>query len=103
MISFATDIMIPDTTCMDIAEIIGVLANPHRIRVLCVLLDGERDVAGIADAIGLPQAHTSAHLRVLYDRGLVVRRKEWRHVFYSLRDERVARLLEAAQQAAISG
>jgi ArsR family transcriptional regulator len=92
--------MIPDAACTDIAEIIGVLANPHRIRVLCALLDGEHSVADIAEAIDLPQAHTSSHLRVLYDRGLVVRRREWRKVFYRLRDDRVAALLEAARRAA---
>jgi ArsR family transcriptional regulator len=89
-----------DKNCSAIAEALGVLANPHRIRVLCVLREGEHGVGAIARATGLTPAHTSSHLRVLYDRGLVQRRREWRQVFYRLRDERVARLLDAALAAA---
>ncbi|UCF10779.1 MAG: winged helix-turn-helix transcriptional regulator [Candidatus Bipolaricaulota bacterium] len=92
--------MIHDAACSAIAETLAVLANPHRVRVLCVLREGEHTVGAIAEAVGLTPAHTSSHLRVLYDRGLVERRREWRRVFYRLRDERVARLLDAALAAA---
>jgi len=88
--------MIAKPSCAAIAEAVGVLSNPHRVAVLCCLRDGERCVADIARDVGLSQAHVSAHLRVLYDRDLVSRRREWRHVFYRLRDRRVERLLDAA-------
>ena len=33
-----------ERTCLDISEFIGVLANPHRVRILCFLAEGERAV-----------------------------------------------------------
>jgi DNA-binding transcriptional ArsR family regulator len=73
-----------EAQCCAVSEFLSVLSNPHRIRILCALLDGERNVGEIAGAVGLPSAHVSSHLRVLYDRGYVERRRDWRQVFYSL-------------------
>jgi DNA-binding transcriptional ArsR family regulator len=85
-----------EASCDAVSEVIGVLSNPYRIRILCALAGGERSVCEIASAVGIPPAHASAHLRVLYDRGHVSRRREWKRVFYDLRDTRVRELLELA-------
>jgi len=95
-----------ERTCLDISEFIGVLANPHRVRILCFLAEGERAVGEIAVAVDLPPAHVSSHLRVLYDRGYVERRREWKYVYYSLRSAEVRRFLDMAheiQQGARTG
>ncbi len=86
--------------CGGIAEFIGVLANAYRIRILCVLSEGECSVNEIAEQVELPSAHVSSHLRVLYDRGYVVRRRDWRQVFYSLRNPRVRQFLDMAAELA---
>jgi len=82
-----------EETCRAIAEFVSVLSNSTRIRILCALFTGERSVGQIADAVGLSQAHTSSHLRVLYDRGYLFRRREGRRVYYGLRDSRLQELL----------
>jgi len=82
--------------CRDVSEFVGVLANAHRIRILCALSEGERNVGELAVETGLSSAHVSTHLRVLYDRGYVARRREWKQVFYRLRDPRVRELLDVA-------
>jgi DNA-binding transcriptional ArsR family regulator len=87
-------------TCEAVSEVVGVLANPHRVRILCALAEGERSVQEIATAVGLPSAHVSSHLRVLYDRGHVSRRREWKQVFYCLKDVRVRELLDLAASLA---
>jgi len=91
-----------EETCCDIAEFVSVLANPHRIRILCFLIEGERSVGEIATGVGLTPAHVSSHLRVLYDRGYVGKRREWRRIFYSLRDPRMKDLLDMAAALAPS-
>ncbi|MBU0595308.1 metalloregulator ArsR/SmtB family transcription factor [Candidatus Bipolaricaulota bacterium] len=83
-------------TCQRVAEFIGVLANPYRVGILCCLSDQERSVGEIARIVDLPPAHVSAHLRVLYDRGYLERRREWKQVFYALRDPAIQALLDGA-------
>ena len=85
-----------ESICCEIAEFIAVLANPYRVRILCVLFAGEASVGEIARAVSLPPAHVSSHLRILYDRGYVDRRREWKQVFYSLREPRIESFLTMA-------
>jgi len=87
-------------TCLSISEFIGVLSNPYRVKILCALFAGEKNVSEIAQAVDLPPAHVSSHLRVLYDRGYLDRRHEWKQVFYSLRLPQVQKFLELASELA---
>jgi len=89
-----------ETACQKLAEFVGVLANPYRIRILCVLALGEENVGGIAAAVSLSPPHVSAHLRVLYDRGYVSRRREWKQVYYSLKDPGIGAFIDMAAQLA---
>ena len=89
-----------EATCRGLSEFISVLSNAHRIRILCVLAHGEHNVGGIARAVELPPAHVSSHLRVLYDRGYVRRRRQWKEVYYSLRDPQVKEFIDLAMSLA---
>ena len=89
-----------EETCRAIAEFISVLANPTRVRILCALFSGEQCVGEIANAIGLSQAHTSAHLRVLYDRGYLSRHRAGKKVYYTIRDPRLPEFLTKAADIA---
>ena len=86
--------------CQRLSEFVGVLSNPLRVRILCVLSEGEESVGAIAEAVGLPSPHVSAHLRVLYDRGYVTRRREWKQVFYALCDPDVTRFIDMGARLA---
>ena len=90
-----------EAACRDISEFVSVLANPHRIRILCLLVGGERSVGEIAASVGLSPAHVSSHMRVLYDRGYVTKRREWRRIYYSLSDPRLKDLIDIATSLAI--
>ncbi len=90
-----------ERTCCAIAEFISALSNPTRIRILCALFAGERCVGDIADEVGLSHAHTSSHLRVLYDRGYLSRRREGKRVYYAIRDPRIPEFLKGAANIAI--
>ena len=89
-----------EETCLSISEFIGVLSNPYRVNILCALFAGEKNVTEIAQTVGLPPAHVSSHLRILYDRGYLDRRHEWKQVFYSLRLPQVQEFLELASELA---
>jgi DNA-binding transcriptional ArsR family regulator len=55
---------------MDITTF-SALAEPHRLRIVELLLDGPLTVGNIADRLQLRQPQASKHLRVLLEAGLV--------------------------------
>lgn len=77
-----------------IAERFRVLAEPARLRILNVLLEGERTVSDLVEETGLNQANVSKHLSLLRSSSFVDRRKEGLYAFYRIADPSVAVLCE---------
>ena len=71
-------------TSSDCATKLAVLADPTRLAVLEVLLDGPRNVKEINRHVGIAQNLLSHHLRVLREAELVVSRRDGKAVRYSL-------------------
>jgi DNA-binding transcriptional ArsR family regulator len=69
-----------------------ILAEPTRRRVLDLLLDDDRTVGELVDALDMSQPAVSKHLRVLRDAGLVEARVDAQRRVYSLRAEPLAEL-----------
>jgi ArsR family transcriptional regulator len=65
-------------------ELFKAFADPVRVRLLNLLVDGEVCVCHLHAALGLPQSTVSRHLAYLRKRGLVVGRKEGLWVHYRL-------------------
>lgn len=63
---------------------LAVLADPTRLAVLEVLLDGPRNVKEINAHIGIAQNLLSHHLRVLREADLVIARRDGKGVKYAL-------------------
>lgn len=66
------------------AALLKALANPDRLMLLCLLLDGERGVGELGDLSGLLQPSLSQQLGVLRAERLVTTRREGKHVVYRL-------------------
>ena len=58
------------------AGLLRVLANEHRLQVLCALRPGELSVGQIADHVGLSQSALSQHLARLRLDGVVATRRQ---------------------------
>ncbi len=71
-------------TSTDCATRLAVLADPTRLAVLEVLLDGPRNVTEINEHVGIAQNLLSHHLRVLREAELVIARRAGKAVQYSL-------------------
>jgi len=69
-----------------------ILAEPSRRRVLDLLLEQERTVGELVDALDMSQPAVSKHLRVLRDAGLVEARVDAQRRIYRLRPEPLAEL-----------
>ena len=82
----------------ELAEFLGVLSHPHRIRIIEELREGEHDVNALQKALGISHSGVSQHLMVLRANRLVSERREGRHVYYQLRQPEIAGwLLEATR------
>lgn len=80
------------------ARLFRGFADPSRLSILNVLRNGALNVTGIVEATGLSQSNTSNHLSCLRECGLVVREQKGNYVCYQLSDERVAALLNLADE-----
>ena len=80
------------------AEFFRALAHPVRIEILEVLLQGERSVQELQEALGLEQPVVSQQLAVLRMKNIVSGRKEGTSVRYTVRDPLIGDLLKVARQ-----
>jgi rhodanese-related sulfurtransferase len=71
------------------ARIGKALANPHRLELLDLLAQGERNVEELAREAGMSVASTSQHLQALRAARFVEVRREGLYAYYRLADEQV--------------
>jgi DNA-binding transcriptional ArsR family regulator len=80
------------------ADFFRALGHPVRIRLVEELGQGERTVADLQQALGIPQPLVSQQLAVLRGRELVSTRKSGANVVYALRDPLLVELLAVARR-----
>ncbi len=85
-----------------VARRFAVLAEPTRMRLLALLSDREASVQELTDALASSHQNVSKHLGVLYQSGMVSRRKEGNRVQYALADYTACKLIGDAT-ASITG
>lgn len=78
------------------AETFRLLADPTRLKILWALLQGESNVACLAELAGAAPTAVSQHLAKLRMSRLVRGRREGTFVYYSAEDTHVRRLLTQA-------
>lgn len=71
----------------DYISITRALSDPHRVRALLALRNGELCVCQLIDLFGLAPSTVSKHMSVLKQAGLVSSRKDSRWVYYNLTGE----------------
>ncbi len=79
-------------------EIFKALACSTRIKILEILKEGEKCVCDLIPYFEIGQSAISRHLLLLKRAGLLVSRKDGVNVHYRLRDFRVLKLLEIAEE-----
>ena len=72
------------------------LGDSARLRLLARLASGEACVTELAELEGEKLTTVSARLQTLHEVRLVKRRREAKHIYYSLSDTHVLRLVESA-------
>ncbi|MGA2157584.1 MAG: metalloregulator ArsR/SmtB family transcription factor [Dehalococcoidia bacterium] len=81
------------------AEMLGVLSNPKRLRILKVLGKKEKTVGEIASQVGIELQNASQHLRIMKAHGIVLARRDGHAVYYRLATPVIADCCELVGQA----
>lgn len=87
------DEVVTDQDAIDgVAALFKALGDPSRLKILASLWNGELNVGGISERLGLSESAVSHQLRSLRQMRLVRSRKQGREVYYSLDDDHIAQL-----------
>lgn len=76
------------------ADFMKGLASPHRLKILCALLNSEKSVGELMTATGIAQTSMSQHLSKLKIEGIVTFRRDHRTLYYSIDHPLVRRMIE---------
>ena len=82
-----------------IAELLKLLANEHRLLILCALLKGRLTVGEIHQYTpNITASALSQHLSQMRMLGILSSQKQGTNVFYRIEDERVIVLIDAIKK-----
>jgi len=83
-----------------IAETLKVMANEHRLQILCELINGPQTVGALVASVGqITQSALSQHLALLKAHGIVTWEKNGQSVTYSIADHRVEEIIGALKRS----
>ena len=74
------------------ADLFAVLATPMRLRILSALCNQEKSVSELLLEIDTTQPNLSQHLAVLFNTGILAKRKEGVQVIYRVQSEQAVAL-----------
>ena len=78
-------------------ECLRVLAHPHRLRMVQMLLANQYTVTELAQACDLPTAMASEHLRLMQRCGFLDSQREGRNVYYQVVEPHLKRILACVE------
>jgi len=74
-------------------KFLGCIGEATRLRILKSIIDGEKCVTDIVNAIGKEQSLVSHHLKNLKECNIVKARQKARKTYYSLAQHRIAEII----------
>jgi ArsR family transcriptional regulator, virulence genes transcriptional regulator len=77
----------------EVASLLGTMASPVRLLILCSLVDGEKPVHELVANSGITQGAVSQHLAKMRNLKLVSTRREGQTIYYALASKEVKMLL----------
>ena len=74
------------------AEVFRVMSAPMRLKIISSLCQCEKNVTELLSEIDTTQPNMSQHLNILYQAGVLAKRREGVQIHYRIIDEQVASL-----------
>lgn len=78
----------------EFSKLFRLLSNPTRLKIALLIKDKERCVCELERALDIDQTLISHHLRIFKEINAVRERRAGKWRYYSLKDERLRRLLD---------
>ncbi len=75
------------------SELLRSLGNPHRLMLLCQMIERERTVGELAASLGIRESTASQHLALLRREGLVRARRDGQAMWYSIASRPAQRVM----------
>src|SRR5689334_22361053 len=79
------------------AECLKILAHPHRLRIVQMLLADRYTVGQLAEACGIPSHMASEHLRLMQRCRLLRNEKQGRNAYYQIAEPHLANIMACVE------
>lgn len=86
-----------------VTDCLKVLSNPDRLKILCVLVEGELNVQQIEINANICQPTLSQQLTILRKNNMVSTRRDGKQIFYQVSDPKVLALMQTLYQLYCTG
>jgi DNA-binding transcriptional ArsR family regulator len=87
-----------DNDVNDLALLLKSISHPIRMKILCLLQDGELSVSEIREEVATSWANISQHLNIMRNQGIIGSRKEANFIYNKIADKRVIELMKTMKQ-----
>lgn len=77
------------------SSLLKIIAHPHRLMILCLLLEGDKNVTELTEKVGISQTAMSNHLAKLRSEHIVDFTRHHRSLVYRLTSHEVTHLITA--------
>jgi DNA-binding transcriptional ArsR family regulator len=79
--------------------LLKALANPHRLLIVCQLIEKERSVGELAGFLGVRDSTVSQHLALLRRDGIVTARRDGQTIWYAIGSDPARELVHTLYRA----
>jgi len=76
------------------AKLLKSMSHPIRLKILCLLQEGELSVGQIRDQVKTTNANISQHLNILRGQGIIDYRKDANFIYNKISDKRILELIK---------
>ncbi|NOY72628.1 MAG: helix-turn-helix transcriptional regulator [Gammaproteobacteria bacterium] len=80
------------------ADALKGIANERRLHILCVLLEGEKNVSELQELTGINQSNLSQHLAKMRAQGILTNNREGKQVYYRLSHPAFKKIIMALKE-----
>jgi DNA-binding transcriptional ArsR family regulator len=87
-----------DQAIENVSKIVKSIAHPIRLKILCVLLSGEKSVSEIHQNFSTSYSNVSQHLQKLLHQGILVSDKRSNFIYYSIAHKHTNELVKVLKK-----
>jgi ArsR family transcriptional regulator len=84
--------------CEEASSLLGTLAHPIRLKILCLLIENQMTVTSLTEACEISQPSMSQFLARMKEDGLLDSKRDGQRIYYRISDGRLLKLLTAIKE-----